>query len=87
MTLSNEGKPCVVAEYMSQVGSGDFGNKTPFERFTVSTPPAHGTLSYRSDSTSYVLYQPTVDYVGADMFEYRLFPGNGLRTVTVTVGP
>ncbi len=86
MTLRNEGKPCVIGVYMTQVDGGAFGNKAPFENFTVTTQPAHGTLSYRSDSVSYIFYQPNAGFVGIDLFEFRLFPGNGLSTVMVTVG-
>lgn len=87
MDVSNEGKGCYLNESSYQDGSGAFGNKLAFESFSLRTPPSHGTVTYSSDSESYILYRPTAGYVGIDAFEYRLFPGNGLRTVTVTVGP
>ncbi|MDQ0966461.1 putative repeat protein (TIGR01451 family)/gliding motility-associated-like protein [Flavobacterium sp. W4I14] len=52
--------------------------------FTVSTPPAHGTVVVNADGT--YTYTPTAGYVGNDTFTITVSDGKGgITTVTVPV--
>ena len=59
--------------------------------FSIVTPPAHGTLSAItpiSTTSAQITYAPTLNFNGADSFEYTISDGNGgtdIATVSVTV--
>ncbi len=87
MNVSNEGKVCAISEAFGYQDNGNLVNIKPYESMSLATRPQHGEIVYSSDSRSYIQYRPAAGFVGDDTFGYRLYPGNALRTVTVTVGP
>ena len=85
--MSNEGKSCVLAQWVNYTELGTPMGSKPYDSFSLRTAPVHGEVIYTIDNRSYVQYRPARGYVGDDSFEFRMLPGNALRTVTVTVGP
>jgi hypothetical protein len=69
------GKPC-------GVGWHDTG-ATILENISVSSPPAHGTVTPKSKNE--VIFTPTAGYKGQDSFMLRMQERNGGRRATLTV--